>query len=75
MESLKKIRENKRNDMRNQRCSMDAQPILVVEDSTVLPTNLLQERQKHLLEGPSVPISVEERALHGTDEGVKRTCT
>ena len=50
---------------------MDTQPIPVVEDATVLPTNLHQERQKHLLEGSSVTILVEEQALHGTDQGVK----
>ena len=32
-------------------------------------------RQKHSLEGPSVTILVEERALHGTDQGVKCRCT
>ena len=54
---------------------MDTQPILVVEDATFLPTNPHQERQKHSLEGPLVTISVEERALHGTDQGVKCRCT
>ena len=54
---------------------MDTQPIPVVEDATVLPTNPHQERQKHSLEGPSVTISVEERALHCTDQGVKCRCT
>ena len=54
---------------------MDTQPILVVEDATVLPTNPHQERQKHSLEGSSVTISVEERALHGIDKGVKGRCT
>ena len=28
-----------------------------------------------MLEGPSVSISVEEKALHGTDQGVKCRCT
>ena len=74
-EILEEIRETKRNDMTNRRRSMDTQPILVVEDATVLPTNLHQERQKHLLEGSSVTISVEEQALHGSDQGVKRRCT
>ena len=53
---------------------MDTQPILIVEDATVLPSNPHQERQNHSLEGSSVTISVEERALHGTDR-VKRRCT
>ena len=74
-EILKEIREKKRNDMTNRRCSMDTQPILVVEDATILPTNPHQERKKHSLEGSSVTISVEERALHGTDQGVKHRCT
>ena len=74
-EILEEIREKKRNDMTNRRHSMDTQPIPVVEDATVLPTNPHQERQKHSLEGPSVTISVEEKALHGTDQGVKRRCT
>ena len=63
------------NDMTNRRCSMDTQPIMVVEDATILPTNPHQERQKHSLEGSSVTISVEERALHGIDQGVKCRCT
>ena len=74
-EILEEIREKKRNDMTNQRCSMDTQPIPVVEDATDLPTNPHQERQNHSLEGPSVTISVEEQALHGIDQGVKRRCT
>ena len=61
--------------MTHKRHSMDTQPISFVEDSRVLPTNPHQERQKHLLEGPSVTISVEERSLHGTDQGVKHRCT
>ena len=61
--------------MTNQICSMDNQPIPVVEDATVLPTNPHQKRQKHSLKGSSVTISVEERALHGTDQGVKCRCT
>ena len=61
--------------MTNRRRSMDTQPIPVVEDATVLPTNPHQERQKHSLEGSLVTISVEERALHGTDQGVKHRCT
>ena len=61
--------------MTNQRRSMDTQPITIVEDATVLPSNPHQERKKHSLEGSSVTISVEERALHGTDQGVKRRCT
>ena len=28
-----------------------------------------------MLEGPSVTISVEEQALHGTNQGVKHRCT
>ena len=59
-EILEEIREKKRNDMTNRRLFMDTQPILVVEDATVLPTNPHQERQKHSLEGPSVSILVEE---------------
>ena len=74
-EILEEIREKKRNDMTNRRRSMDTQQISVVEDPTVLPTNPHQERQKHSIEGPSVSISVEEQALHGTDQGVKRRCT
>ena len=74
-EILEEIREKKRNDMTNQKLSMDTQPILVVEDAIVLPTNPHQERQNNSLEGPSVSISVEERALHGTDQGVKCRCT
>ena len=74
-EILEEIRENKRNDMTNRRRSMDTQPIPIVEDAIVLPTNPHQERQKLSLEGPLVTISVEERALHGTDQGVKRRCT
>ena len=66
-EILEEIREKKINDMTNRRSSMDTQPILVVEDATVLPTNLHQERQKHSFEGLLVSISIEERALHGTD--------
>ena len=54
---------------------MDTQPIPVVEHDIVLPTNPHQEIQKHLLEGSSVSILVEERALHGIDQGVKRRCT
>ena len=57
--------------MTNRRCSMDTQPILVVEDAIVLPTNPHQERKNHSLERRLVSISVEERALHGTDQGVK----
>ena len=53
-EILEEIREKKRNEMTNRRCSMDTQPILVVKDATVLPTNPHQERKKHSLEGPSV---------------------
>ena len=59
-EILEEIREKKRNVMTNRRHSMDTQPIPVVEDSTVLPTNPHQERKKHSLEGPSVSLSVEE---------------
>ena len=59
-EILEEIREKKRNDMTNQRCSMDTQPILVVEYATILPTNPHQEIQKNSFEGPSVSISVEE---------------
>ena len=70
-EILEESRENKRNEMTNRRCSMDTQPILVVEDTRVLPTNPQQERQKHSLERPSVSTVVEERAPHGTDQGVK----
>ena len=54
---------------------MYTQPIPVVEDAIVLPTNPHQERQKNSLEESSVTISVEEQALHGTDQGVKRRCT
>ena len=61
--------------MTNRRCSMDTQPILVVEDVAILPTNPQQERQNHSLEGPSVSISFEERAPHGTNQGVRRRCT
>ena len=61
--------------MTNQRCFMDTQSILVVEDATFLPTNPHQQRQNHSLKGPSVSISVEEQALHGTDQGVKCRCT
>ena len=74
-EILEEIREKKRNDMTNRRCSMDTQPISVVEDAIVLPTNPHKERQNHSLEGSSVTISVEERALHSTDQGVKCRCT
>ena len=63
------------NDMTNWRCSMDTQPIPVVEDATVLPTNPHHERQKHSLEWPPVTISTEEWALNGTDQGVKCRCT
>jgi len=38
-EILEEIREKKRNDMTNRRHSMDTQPIPVVEDATVIPTN------------------------------------
>ena len=38
-EILEEIREKKRNGMTNRRLSMDTQPILVVEDAIVLPTN------------------------------------
>ena len=38
-EILEEIRENKRNDMTNKKLSMDTQPISVVEDDIVLPTN------------------------------------
>ena len=38
-EILKEIRGKKINDMTNQRFSKDTQPIPVVEDSIVLPTN------------------------------------
>ena len=61
--------------MTNRRHSMDTQPILVVEYAIVLPTNPHKERQKHSLEGPSVTISIEEQALHGTDQGLKHRCT
>ena len=44
-EILEEIREKKRSDMTNRRRSMDTQPIAVVEDSIVLPTNPHQERQ------------------------------
>ena len=74
-EILEEIREKKINDMTNRRHSMDTQPILVVEDATVLPTNPHQKRQKHSLEGPSISMVVEERALHGTDQGVKHRRT
>ena len=33
------------------------------------------KKDKLSLEGPPVSISVEERALHGTHQGVKRRCT
>ena len=69
-EILEEIREKKRNDMTNQRYSMDTQPIPVVEDATVLPTNPHQEIQKHSLEGPLISISIEEQEIHGTDQGV-----
>ena len=58
-EIIEKNREKKRNDMTNRRRSMDTQPIPVVGDATILPTNPHQERQKNSLEGPSVSISVE----------------
>ena len=74
-EILEEIREKKRNDLTNRRRSTDTQPIPIVEDATVIPSNPHQERQKNLLEGSLVTISVEERALHGTDQGVKRRCT
>ena len=54
---------------------MDTQPIPVVEDATFLPTNPHQERQKHSLKGASISISIEERALHGSDQRVKIRCT
>ena len=54
---------------------MDTQQIPVVEYAIVIPTNPHQEIKKHLLEGPSVSISIEERVLHGTDQGVKCRCT
>ena len=54
---------------------METQPIPVVKDATILHTNPHQERQKNSLEGPSVSILVEERALHATDQGVKPRCT
>ena len=57
-EILEEIREKKRNDMNNRRRSMDTQPILVVEDATVLPTDPQQERHVHSLEGPSISIEV-----------------
>ena len=43
-EILEEIREKKRNDMTTRRRSMDTQPIPIVEDATVLPTNPHQER-------------------------------
>ena len=57
-EILEEIGKKKRNDMTNKRLSMDTQPIPVVEDAIVLPTNPHQERQKHLLKGPLVSILV-----------------
>ena len=48
---------------------MDTQPIPLIEDPIVLPTNPQKETQKNFLEGPSVSIEVEERALHETDQG------
>ena len=54
---------------------MDTQPIPIVEDSTVLSTNPHQEIKNHSLKGLSLTISVEERALHGSDQGVKCRCT
>ena len=74
-EILEEIREKKRNDMTNRRLSMDTQPIPVVEDATVLPTNPQQEVQNHSLKGPSVSIAVEEQAPHVIDQGVKHRCT
>ena len=59
-EILEEIREKKRNDMTNRRRSMDTQPIPIVEDAIVLPTNPHQERQKNSLDGTLVSISVEE---------------
>ena len=74
-EILEEIRGKKRNGMTNRRCSMDTQPIPVVEDAIFLPTNPHQERQNHSLEGYSVTLLVEELALHGTDQVVKCRCT
>ena len=61
--------------MTNRRHSMDTQPIPVVENAIVLPTNPHQERQNHSIEGSLVTISVEERELHGSNQGVKCRCT
>ena len=53
---------------------MDTEPILVVEDATVLPTNSQKERWNHSLEGHLISTTVEEQAPHGTNQGVKCRC-
>ena len=74
-EILEEIREKKRNDMTNRRHSIHTQPIPVVDDAIVLPTNPQPERQKNSLEWPSISMVVEEHELHGTNQGVKHRCT
>ena len=54
-EILEEIREKKRNDMTNQRRSMDTQPISIVKHAIVLPTNPHKKDKSIRLRGPQSP--------------------
>ena len=73
-EILEEIREKKRNDMTEDALWTLNQFRLLRMPQFFLPIHITKDK-KHSLKGPSVTISVEERALHGTDQGVKSRCT
>ena len=68
-------REKKRIVMINKSISLETDPIPIIEDTTVNPINPWQEKMNNSLEGPSISTTVDEQALHGTNQEVKRRCS
>ena len=46
----------------NRRHSLETNPNPIIEDTAVHPINLVQEKRKHSLEGPSISTIVVEQA-------------
>ena len=72
---IEEEKEKKRIDMMNRRISLETNPNPIIEDTTVHPIILAQEKMKHSLEGPSISTIVVEQVPHGSIQEEKRRCS
>ena len=74
-EVIEEEKEKKRIHTMNRRLSLEINPNPIIEDTTVHPINLAQEKRKNSLEGTSISTTVVEQASHGSIQEAKRRCS